>query len=173
MKVYFEITYAEMNKINEKILYLTANIKKIKLFYAMMGFVLSFFASIYYLTMMYVFFVSLLVGLFIYVYGAKQLIKFQNFLTTFQIKERFPRSYSFSFNKEHFIYERQTSPKTAYKIPWSNVSSAAEFDDFYLLYVKQAGKVFVLKKTITKQSEMKNELFQEKLNDLLLKKGLL
>jgi len=173
MNVYFEVTYLEMKHINEKIVDLTANVKKAKLLYALIGFVLSLIISLSFLNGVYGFLVSVLVGLFIYTYGAKQFITFQNFLATLQIKERFPKSYAFRFNSEYFVYERRSSPKTTYEISWSTVHSAAEFDNFYLLYIKKAGGVLVLKKTLSTQSEMSDEMFQARLNDILLEKGLL
>lgn len=173
MNVYFEVSYVEMKAINEKIVCLTGNVQKGKLYYALIGFGLSFIITLYFLTLMSSFLVSLFIGLFMYTFGAKQVIKCQIFLASFRIKERFPKSYAFKFNREYFIYERRSSPQATYEIPWSSVHLATEFDDFYLLYVKKVGRVLVLKKALSNQSEMSDDMFQAKMNDVLLEKGLL
>ena len=76
----------------------------------------------------------------------KEILKIRSFLSVSQLEEKFPRTYTFKFDDDLFLYINDSSHKIVYEIPWFRVNSVIEFNDLYLLKVKKIGKIFIVKK---------------------------
>lgn len=173
MQIQFEITYLEFKEFNEQIVYSTVNTIRTKILYTVFIFLLTLLISLSFLTIRSSLLLSILMGLLMYTYGTKKILKFRNFLSVNQTERFFPRTYTFKFDDEYFVYKSNTSPKTEYEIPWFRVNSIKEHDKFYLLGIKKIGKMFIVKKTQVQQDNITNNMFQKRFNKILSENNLL
>lgn len=173
MQIQFKITYSEFKKFHEQTVYSTVNIKRTKILYTVFIFFVSLLLSLSFLTINPSFFLSILISLLMYTYGTKEILKIRSFLSVSQLEENFPRTYTFKFDEDSFLYINESSHKIVYEIPWFRVNSVIEFNDFYLLKVKKIGKNFIVKKRQAQQDNIPDSTFQKYFSETLSKNDLL